>query len=135
MTFLRDSTLGVAVPGIFGGYIMGYAFSLFGAMISAETSTQAMGTADYFRYSARQAHKLGRNFAFFGVLFGGIEIALEKRRGKKDVWNIATSGGLIGGFYGWRSYRRPGLVGGFFGGAFASILIERMMEAVGMGQH
>lgn len=134
-TFLRDSTLGVTVPGIVGGYVMGYGFSLFGSMVSVETTTQTMGTADYLRYSARSAHRLGKNFAYFGLLFGGIEVALEKRRGHKDVWNVAASGGIIGGYYGWRSYKRPGLIGGLAGGAFFSVLIERMMDSLGMGQH
>ena len=132
--FLRDSTLGVAVPGIIGGYVMGCGFSLFGSMVSVETTTQAMGTADFFRYSMRSAHRLGKNFSFFGLVFGGIEVALEKRRGVKDMWNVAASGGLIGGYYGYRSYRRPGLVGGLAAGAAASIAIEHMMDALGMGQ-
>uniref|UniRef100_A0A7S1KWR3 Mitochondrial import inner membrane translocase subunit TIM22 n=1 Tax=Neobodo designis TaxID=312471 RepID=A0A7S1KWR3_NEODS len=134
-TFLRDSTLGVAVPGIVGGYIMGGAFSLFGSMISAETSTQAMGTRDFFKYSLRSAHRLGRSFAYIGVLFGGMEVALEKRRGRKDVWNITVAGAAIGGYWGYKSYRRPGFVGGVIGGAAFSIVTERMMEALGMGQH
>jgi hypothetical protein len=135
MTFLRDSTLGVAVPGIVGGYIMGGAFSLFGSMVSVETSTQAMGTRDFFKYSMRSAHRLGRSFAYIGVLFGGMEVALEKRRGRKDVWNITASGAVIGAYWGWRSYRRPGFIGGAIGGAAFSIITERMMEALGMGQH
>jgi len=132
--FLRDSTLGVAVPGIIGGYVMGGGFSLFGSMVSVETTTQAMGTADFFRYSLRSAHRLGKNFSFFGLVFGGIEVALEKRRGVKDWYNVAASGGIIGGFYGWRHYRRPGLIGGFIGGAAASIAIEEMMDKLGFGQ-
>jgi import inner membrane translocase subunit TIM17 len=134
-TFLRDSTLGVAVPGIIGGYVMGGGFSLFGSMVSVETTAQSMGTADFFRYSLRSAHSLGKNFAFFGLIFGGIEVAMEKRRGKKDIWNVTTSGAILGGFYGWRSYRRPGFVGGVVAGAGFSILIEHVMDAIGMSQH
>ena len=131
----KDSTLAVSGMNLFAGYFMGYAFSLFGSMISAETATQCMGTADFFRYSMRGAHRMGANFAFFGFLFGGIEVALEKRLGRKDVWNPTIAGGIIGGAYGWRSYKHPGLVGGFvLGGAF-SILFERIMDSMGFAQH
>ena len=133
MTWMRDSTLSTAGMGVAGGYVMGFGFSLFGSMISAETSTQALGTMDFFKYSLRGAHSLGANFAFFGFIFGGIEIALEKRRGRKDVWNPIASGGIIGGVYGWRAYRRPGLIGGIVGGAAASYVLEKLMEKLGFG--
>ncbi len=132
--FLRDSTLGVVVPSVFGGYVMGAGMSLFGSMISVETAAQHMGTGDFFKYTLNNAHKLGRNFAFFGVVFGAMDHALEKRRGRKDMLNPVLSGGFIGGFYGWRSIRRPGLVGGFVGGALFSVAIEVIMDKVGMSQ-
>ena len=63
-----------------------------------------------------------------------MDCALEKRRGRKDMINPVVSGGLIGGYYGWRSYRTPGLVAGFAGGAVFSALIEVIIDKVGMGQ-
>lgn len=132
--FLRDSALGVVVPSTFGGYVMGAGMSMFGAMVSVETAAQHMGTMDFFKYTLSNAHKLGKNFAFFGVVFGAMDHALEKRRGKKDIWNPVIAGGVLGGFYGRRSFRRPGLVGGFVGGAAFSVLIEIVMEKVGMSQ-
>lgn len=132
-TVLKDTTLATASLGVFAGYPMGGAFSLFGAMISSETSTHAMGTGDFFRHSFRQAHRLGCSFAYFGLLFGGIEVALEKRRGKKDMWNPTISGGLMGGAYGWRSYRAPGLVAGCIVGGGISILFEKLANVMGFG--
>ncbi|EPY34375.1 mitochondrial import inner membrane translocase subunit tim17, partial [Strigomonas culicis] len=108
MLVAKDSILGTAAMTVAGGYGMGFLFSLFGAVFSLETATQSMGSADFFRYSFRNAHRLGASFAFFGFLFGGIEGALEKRRGRKDMWNPTFSGGLLGGAYGWRSYKYPG---------------------------
>ncbi|CCW64592.1 unnamed protein product [Phytomonas sp. EM1] len=134
LALARDSTLSTALINAGGGYVMGYGFSLFGSMISAETSTQSMGTADFFRHSLRNAGKLGRSFAFFGFLFGGIEVALEKRRGRKDQWNPTLSGGLIGGGYGWRSYKYPGLVAGIAGGAALSLVFEKMIDWMGFAQ-
>ena len=104
-------------------------------VISAETATQCMGTADFFKHSFRTAHRLGSNFAYFGFLFGGIEVALEKRRGKKDMWNPTISGALLGGGYGWRSYKHPGLVAGAAGGALFSVAIEKVMDGLGFAQH
>lgn len=130
----KDSTVATASLNVVGGYVMGCAFSLFGSMISAETSTQCMGTKDFFAYSFRSAHRLGANFAYFGFLFGGIEVALEKRRGKKDLWNPTISGALLGAGYGWRSYRMAGLIGGTVGGAAFSILFEKLMDALGFAQ-
>lgn len=130
----KDSTLATSAMGVGGGYAMGVAFSLFGAMISAETATSAMGTAHYFKYALKNAHSLGANFAFFGFIFGGIEVALEKRRGRKDYWNQTASGALIGAIYGYRSFKFPGLIGGFAGGAVFSLLIERVMDSAGIGQ-
>lgn len=135
MLWAKDSTLSTASLNVFGGYVMGCGFSMFGSMISAETATQCMGTGDFFRYSLRSAHRLGANFAYFGFLFGGIEVALEKRRGKKDMWNPTASGAILGAGYGWRSYRMPGLVGGVIGGAAFSILFEKLMDAMGFAQH
>lgn len=134
MRFLGDSTLGVVIPAIIGGYAMGCVFSLFGSMVSMETTTMCMGTADYFRYSMSSAHRLGKSFSFFGLVFSGMEVALEKRRGSKDPWNPIITGAALGGFYGHRAYRRPGLVAGIAGGALASAAIEKIMDGVGMAQ-
>lgn len=134
MTLAKDSTLSTAAMNVGGGYVMGFGFSLFGSMISAETATQSMGTVDFFRHGLRSAHRLGGNFAFFGFLFGGIEVALEKRRGRKDMWNPTLSGGLLGGAYGWRSYKTPGLVGGVVGGAAFSMLFEALIDWMGFSQ-
>lgn len=134
MMLAKDSTLSTAMMNVVGGYVMGFGFSLFGSMISAETATQSMGARDFFRYSLSSANRLGGNFAFFGFLFGGIEVALEKRRGRKDQWNPTISGGLIGGAYGWRSYRYPGLAAGVVGGAALSLVFERMMDWMGFAQ-
>ncbi|ORC84304.1 mitochondrial import inner membrane translocase subunit Tim17 [Trypanosoma theileri] len=134
MMLAKDSTLATAGMNVVGGYVMGFGFSLFGAMISAETATQRMGTADFFRHSIRAAGKLGCSFAYFGFLFGGIEVALEKRRGRKDMWNPTASGALLGGAYGWRYYKAPGLVGGVASGAIFSLLLERMIDALGFAQ-
>jgi import inner membrane translocase subunit TIM17 len=135
VTFLRDGTLGVFVPAIAGGYIMGVGINMFGALVSVETTTQSMGAMDYFRHTMSNAHKLGRNFAYFGAVFGVMDLVFEKRRGKKDMMNPVLSGAFIGGFYGWRSYRRPGLIGGLVGGGAFSVIIEVIMDKVGMGQH
>lgn len=135
MQFARDSTISTMGMSVVGGYGMGFIFSLFGSMMMAETATESLGVRDAFRHYFRSAHRLGYNFAFFGLIFTGIEVALEKRRGKKDVWNPTASGAVLGGFYGYRAYRVPGLTGGFIGGAFFSILFERLMDAVGMAQH
>lgn len=131
----QNSVMSSAIMNVIGGYIMGFGFSLFGAMISAETATQKMGTADFFRYSVRSAHRLGVSFSFFGFLFGGIEVAMEKRRGRKDKWNPTISGGLIGGAYGWRSYKYPGLTAGVVGGAAFSLLFEKMLDIMGFAEH
>lgn len=135
MQWMKDSTLATASLNVVGGYVMGCGFSLFGAMISAETATQCMGTSDFFKHSFRNAHRLGANFSYFGFLFGGIEVALEKRRGKKDLWNATASGAILGAGYGWRSYKMTGLVGGAVGGAAFSILFEKLMDGLGFAQH
>lgn len=135
MMWAKDSTLATASMNVFGGYVMGCGFSLFGAMISAETATQCMGTSDFFRHSFRSAHRLGANFAYFGFLFGGIEVALEKRRGKKDMWNPTISGAILGGGYGWRSYKMPGFVAGAVAGGAFSIVFEKLMDGLGFAQH
>ncbi|KPI83448.1 putative mitochondrial import inner membrane translocase subunit TIM17 [Leptomonas seymouri] len=134
MMVAQNSTMSTALMNVFGGYVMGFGFSLFGSMISAETATQSMGTVDFFRYSLRSAHRVGGSFCFFGFLFGGIEVALEKRRGCKDKWNPTIAGGLIGGAYGWRSYKYPGLAAGVVGGAAFSLLFEKMMDWMGFAQ-
>ena len=41
--------------------------------------------------------------------------------------NLGISGALMGGYYGWRSYRAPRLVGGVVGGAVITILFEKMI--------
>lgn len=132
--FLSDSTMAICIPAVMGGYAMGFLFSLFGSVMRAETSTQVLGAKDFFKYSIRSGHQLGGGFAFFGFIFTGIEIALEKRRGKKDMWNPTASGALIGGFYGLRSYRTPGLVGGFAAGGAFSLLFEYLMHHMGFAQ-
>eukprot|EP00759_Apiculatamorpha_spiralis_P025562 PhF_6_TR28979/c0_g1_i1/m.42245/K17790/TIM22; mitochondrial import inner membrane translocase subunit TIM22 len=127
LLLVRESTLSAGAAGLAGGYVMGTGFSFFHSMITAETTTQCMGMKDYLRYSFRTAHRSGCNFASFGVFFGALEVALEKRRGAKDMWNPACSGGLMGGYYGWRSYRHMGLAGGVVGGAILTILFEKMV--------
>lgn len=134
MTMVSNSTVSTAAINVVAGYVMGCGLSLFGAMISAETATQKMGTADFFRYSMRNAHGLGCSFCFFGFLFGGMDVALEKRRGRKDKWNPTVTGGLLGGAYGWRSYKYPGLVGGVVGGAVISLAFEKMLDSLGMSE-
>lgn len=135
MMAVKDSTVASAAGGAGGGYVIGMAFSLFGSMISAETSTQSMGTADFFRYSVRNAHRMAVSFAAFGFVFGGLEVALEKRRGRKDQWNPTMVGGLLGGAYGWRSYKSPGLVAGLTAGAVLSLAFEKALDKMGMSSH
>mmetsp|Transcript_35092 Transcript_35092/g.47924 ORF Transcript_35092/g.47924 Transcript_35092/m.47924 type:complete len:155 (+) Transcript_35092:41-505(+) len=127
LTYARETTLSAGAAGLAGGYVMGSAFSFLHAMITAETTTQSMGMKDFLRYSVKTAHRSGCNFATFGVFFGALEVALEKRRGRKDFWNPATSGALMGGYYGWRSYRHMGLWGGVVGGAVVTVLFEKMI--------
>jgi mitochondrial import inner membrane translocase subunit TIM17 len=128
--FAKDSTACTAAQGVVGGYVLGLGFSLLGSMISAELSTQSMGTRDFFRYSLRSAHRMGGQFAFFGFIFGGMDVAFEKRRGKKDIWNPTLAGAIIGGGYGWRMYKRPGLIGGFVGGGIASAIFEKIIDQI-----
>ncbi len=132
MMFLGTSTLGVVGPAVIGGYVMGGGFSIFGAMLTSDHATQCLGTRDFFKAMFRNAHKMGYNFALFGGMFTGIDVALEKRRGHKDIWNPTITGGLMGGYYGRQMYRRPGLIGGAAAGALFSVLIEHLMKATGM---
>lgn len=134
MALATNSTLATGLMNVVGGYCLGFGFSLFGSMISAETSTNSMGTADFFKYNLRSASRLGVSFALFGFLFGGIEVALEKRRGRKDQWNPTISGGIIFGAMGWRSYKYPGLVGGIAAGAVMSLAFEKMLDMMGFSQ-
>ena len=126
-TYARETTLSAGAAGLVGGYVMGSAFSFFHSMITAETTTQSMGMKDFIIYSFKSAHSSGRNFGTFGVFFGALEVALEKRRGCKDLWNPATSGALMGGYYGWRSYRHMGLWGGVLAGSVVTVLFEKMI--------
>ncbi|CAD2220437.1 inner membrane preprotein translocase Tim17 [Angomonas deanei] len=134
MMLVKDSTLGTGVMSVVMGYVIGVVFTLFGAVIATETSTQTMGAADFMKSTLRNSHRSGKNFALFGLLFGGLDVMLEKRRGKKDFWNPTVVGGLIGGGYGFRYYKYPGLVGGYLGGAGASLLLELLMDKMGMSQ-
>ncbi|KAK7198722.1 mitochondrial import inner membrane translocase subunit TIM17 [Novymonas esmeraldas] len=135
MMVVSESALATSVPHGVVGYCLGAAFTLFGSMISVETSTQAMGTADFFRHSLRNCHRMGCNFAAFSFFFGGLEVALEKRRGRKDKWNPTISGGVLGGFYGWRTFKYVGLTGGIAAGAALSLAFERLTDAMGFAQH
>lgn len=134
MQFLGTSTLGVVTPAVIGGYLMGGAFSMFGAMLTSDHASQCLGTKDFFKMLFRNAHRMGYNFALFGGLFTGLDVALEKRRGHKDIWNPTITGGLMGAYYGRQMYRRPGLIGGAAAGAFFSVVIEKLMHATGMAQ-
>lgn len=134
MMLAKDTTLATAMMGVVGGYALGFGISLFGSMISVETATQSLGAADFFRHSFRSASRLGASFAFFGFIFGGVEVALEKRRGRKDKWNPTVAGGLLGCAYGWRYYKAPGFVAGFAGGAGFSLVFEKMLDMMGMTQ-
>lgn len=131
---LKSSTLSPVSLNLVMGYVMGFAFSLFGSMISAETATQSLGTADFFRHGFRSAHRLGANFALFGFLFCGLEVAIEKRRGRKDLWNQTCSGGVLGGAYGWRSAKAPGLAAGLAGGAAVSWAFEKLLAKMGWAE-
>lgn len=134
MIFLRDSSLGVALPGAIGGYVMGAGINIFGAALSVESASQNMGVADFFKSTFSNAHKVGKNFGFFAVVFGVMDHAFEKRRGRKDMWNPIYSGAILGGFYGYRSYHRPGLVAGMAGGALFSWVTELLMAKMGMSE-
>ena len=119
-------------PAIAGGYVLGGGMSMFGAMLTSDHSMQCLGTKDFFRVVLKNAHKMGYNFALFGSLFTGLDICIEKRRGRKDIWNPTLAGAIMGGYYGRQMYRRPGLIGGVIGGGIASIAIEYLMRATGM---
>ena len=134
MQFLSTSTPGVMFPAVMGGYLMGGGFSLFGSMLASDHATQCLGARDFFKVIFKNAHRMGYNFALFGALFTGIDVALEKRRGRKDIWNPTITGALLGGYYGRQMYRRPGLIGGTAAGAVFSVVIEHLMRATGMAQ-
>lgn len=133
LTIVKDSTLSSSALNIIGGYVLGFGFSIFGSMISAETSTLSMGTADFFRHSLKSAHRMSCSFAYFGFLFSGIEVALEKRRGRRDIWNPTLSGGILAAAYGWRCYRFSGLVASGIAGGVASYGFERLLNRMGVG--
>lgn len=133
MSIAKDSTLSSSALNVVGGYVLGFGFSIFGSMISAETSTQSMGTADFFRHSLKSAHRMSCSFAYFGFVFSGIEIALEKRRGKRDRWNPTLSGGIMGAAYGWRCYRYSGFVAFGVAAGAASMMFEYLLDRAGFG--
>lgn len=133
VAFVRDSTLSSCALNVIGGYVLGFGFSIFGSMISAETSTLSMGAADFFRYSLKNAHRMSCSFAYFGFIFSGIEAALEKRRGRRDIWNPTLSGGLMGAAYGWRCYRFSGFLAAGLSAGVASWGFERLLSRMGVG--
>eukprot|EP00755_Sulcionema_specki_P038982 Sspe_Gene.111957::Locus_94171_Transcript_1_1_Confidence_1.000_Length_460::g.111957::m.111957/K17790/TIM22; mitochondrial import inner membrane translocase subunit TIM22 len=101
MEMIMDSCAARSVLAAVGGYVMGAGFSVFGMMLGG-AQLDNVGFKEFWRRSGRNAMRMGKGFAGFGFFFAGCELALEKRRASHDLYNPGISGGLLGGYQGYR---------------------------------
>eukprot|EP01065_Artemidia_motanka_P012719 TRINITY_DN1701_c2_g1_i1.p3 TRINITY_DN1701_c2_g1~~TRINITY_DN1701_c2_g1_i1.p3 ORF type:complete len:143 (+),score=24.92 TRINITY_DN1701_c2_g1_i1:84-512(+) len=123
MEALMDSCAVRAIMAGGGGFVMGMGFSIFSMVLGAGTHMDNVGLREFWRRAMQGAVRMGRGFGMFGFFFAGFELALEKRRGRHDLWNPGLAGGSLGMVQGYRFGGPPfailgaaGLGGLFVGG-------------------
>jgi len=88
------------------GYVMGYVFPMimfaFGGMGVGDTTVGVSARTHWktyksdFKRQMKGATRSAGGWAMIGFLFGGLELAVEKRRARHDIWNPTVTGFVVG---------------------------------------
>eukprot|EP00756_Hemistasia_phaeocysticola_P012874 Hpha_TRINITY_DN15232_c2_g9::TRINITY_DN15232_c2_g9_i1::g.66553::m.66553/K17790/TIM22; mitochondrial import inner membrane translocase subunit TIM22 len=127
MEMFMDSCALRSVAAGGGGYVMGLGFSVFSMMLGAGTHMDNVGVREFWRRTLNGAGRMGRAFGTFGFFFAGFELALEKRRGRHDLWNPGMAGAGLGAVQGYRFGGAPFALLGSMGLAGFFIAGEKLM--------
>ncbi|XP_022646789.1 mitochondrial import inner membrane translocase subunit Tim22-like isoform X2 [Varroa jacobsoni] len=91
------------------GGAFGAAMGLFAASFNPNVGDPSKQTArEIFRDMKTTTVGYAKNFAIVGLIFAGVECAIESHRGKSDWKNGTMAGGITGGLIGLRAGIKPG---------------------------
>ncbi|XP_046384782.1 mitochondrial import inner membrane translocase subunit Tim22 [Ischnura elegans] len=107
------------------GYGLGAAIGLFSASVNPTITG-----ADAKQQTAREVLRdmknttvgYAKNFAMIGMVFAGVECAIESYRGKSDWKNGTYAGGVTGGMIGLRAGIKAGIIGAAGFAAFSTVI-------------
>ncbi|OQR74399.1 mitochondrial import inner membrane translocase subunit Tim22-like [Tropilaelaps mercedesae] len=112
------SCLSFAAGGAFGA-----AMGLFAASFNPNVGDPAKQTArEIFREMRTTTVAYAKNFAIVGMVFAGVECAIENHRGVSDWKNGTMAGGVTGGLIGLRAGIKPGIMGAAGFAAFSTLI-------------
>jgi len=130
MEAMFESCAFKAVLSCAAGFVLGGGIGLFSASVNPTfpgRDAQTQTAREVLRDMKNSTVSYGKNFAAIGLMFSGVECALESYRGKTDWKNGTYSGGIVGGILGLRAGVKPGVFGAM-GFAVFSFAIEYWMH-------
>eukprot|EP01013_Petalomonas_cantuscygni_P009118 TRINITY_DN21894_c0_g1_i1.p1 TRINITY_DN21894_c0_g1~~TRINITY_DN21894_c0_g1_i1.p1 ORF type:complete len:166 (+),score=16.74 TRINITY_DN21894_c0_g1_i1:177-674(+) len=80
------------------GFGLGMVFSIFGSAMTPMGGylSDNLGIKETFKRIGSDAVRHGRNFAIIGFYFAVLDLVLEKRRGRHDIWNPLITAYIVG---------------------------------------
>jgi import inner membrane translocase subunit TIM22 len=112
------------------GYGLGCAIGLFSASVNPSIAVdhtsphmeRTQTVREILTDMRRTTHGYGKNFAAIGLVFAGIECAIESSRGVTDWKNGTYAGGVTGGLIGLRAGIKAGIFGAAGFAAFSTVI-------------
>lgn len=109
------------------GYGLGAAIGLFSASVNPSLTDPLLHekkqtAREILRDMRKTTHGYAKNFAMIGMVFSGVECAIESHRGVTDWRNGTYAGAVTGGLIGLRAGIKAGVVGAAGFAAFSTVI-------------
>lgn len=107
------------------GFALGGALGLFSASVGPEATMmdpQQQTVKQVLKEMKGKSLSYAKNFGLLGLMFAGIECAIESHRAKSDWKNGTMAGGVTGGIIGLRAGVKGGVLGAAGFAVFSSLI-------------
>ncbi len=118
------------------GYGLGCAIGLFSAYVNPSIATdpsaphmeRTQTVREILTDMKKTTHSYGKNFAAIGLVFAGVECAIESHRGVTDWRNGTYAGGVTGGLIVIRAGIKYGIFGADGFASFRKVIYYYMLH-------